>query len=57
MFDNDLSGGYNQYAGQFYADFNFSNKPPPTRVYVPQYNKKCSDFQQAKCEELEHDVF
>ena len=53
VFDNNLSGGYNHHAGQFYADFSFSSKPPPTRIYVPQYNKKCSDLQQAKCDELE----
>ena len=29
------------------------NKPPPTRVFWPQYNKKCTDLQQAKCDELE----
>ena len=30
VFDNNLSGGYNHHAGQFYADFSFSSKPPPT---------------------------
>ena len=39
VFNNDLSGGYNHKAGKFYADFSFSSKPPPSRVYVPQYNK------------------
>ena len=53
VFDNNLQMGYNHHAGRFYADFTFSNKPPPTRVFVPQYNKKCSDIQQAKCDELE----
>ena len=53
VFDNDLSGGYNHHAGDFHADFSFSNKPPPTRVFVPQYNKKCMDLQQAKCDELQ----
>ena len=53
VFNNDLTGGYNHQAGEFFADFSFSNKPPPTRVYVPQYNKKCTDLQQAKCDELE----
>ena len=53
VFDNDLNKGYNHYAGRFFADFTFSNKPPPTRVFVPQFNKKCSDLQQAKCDELE----
>ena len=53
VFNNDLHQGYNHHAGRFYADFTFSNKPPPTRIFVPQYNKKCSDIQQAKCDELE----
>ena len=53
VFDGNLKGGYNHKSGQFYADFIFSNKPPPTKVFVPQYNRKCSDLQQAKCDELE----
>ena len=53
VFDSDLSQGYNHQAGKFFADFSFVNKPPPTRVYVPQFNKKCSDLHQAKCDELE----
>ena len=53
VYNSDLSTGYNHSAGQFFADFQFSNKPPPTRVYVPQYNRKCTDMQQAKCDELE----
>ena len=53
VFDNNLTGGYNHSSGQFYADFTFSGKPPPTRVFVPQYNRRCSDLQQAKCDELE----
>ena len=53
VFDGNLQDGYNHKSGTFYADFVFSNKPPPTRVFVPQYNRKCSDLQQAKCDELE----
>ena len=53
VFDNDLTGGYNHKSGQFYAEFTFNSKPPPTRVFVPQFNKKCSSLQQAKCDELE----
>ena len=56
VYNSDLSTGYNHSAGQFFADFQFSNKPPPTRVYVPQYNRKCTDMQQAKCDELEAQV-
>ena len=53
VFDNDLKRGYNHKAGQFFAEFTFVNKPPPTKVYSPQYNKRCADLQQAKCDELE----
>ena len=51
--NNDLKSGYNQKAGTFYAEFAFSNKPPPTKVFSPQYNKRCSDILQAKCDQLE----
>ena len=53
VFDDDLTQGYNHQAGQFYATFSFTTKPPPTRVFVPQYNKRCASIQQAKCDELE----
>lgn len=53
VFDNDLTQGYNHHAGQFYATFTFTTKPPPTKVFVPQYNKRCASIQQAKCDELE----
>jgi len=53
VFNNDLRQGYNHTAGRFYAEFTFSNKPPPTRVFTPQYNKKCADSLQAKCDQLE----
>ena len=39
VFNNNLSEGYNQQSGHFVADFTFSNKPPPNRVFVPQYNE------------------
>jgi len=48
-----LRNGYNHKAGKFYAAFSFITKPPPTKVFSPQYNKKCTDLQQAKCDELE----
>ena len=30
------------------------SKPPPFKIRVPQYNRKCQDLLQAKCDELEH---
>ena len=53
VFDGDLSYGYNHKSGRFFADFIFSSKPPPTRVFTPQFNKKCADLLQAKCDDLE----
>ena len=53
VFNNDLKKGYNHTAGKFFADFSFTTKPPPTKVFSPQYSKKCADLQQAKCDELE----
>ena len=52
-FNNDLTGGYNHSSGRFFADFSFSSRPPPTKVFVPQYNRKCADLQQSKCGKLE----
>ena len=53
VFDNNLIEGYNHRAGEFFANFTFTNKPPPTRLFVPQFNKRCATIQQAKCDELE----
>ena len=54
-FDNDLSTGYNQQAGRYYATFGFkeNSKPPPLKVWAPQYNRSCSELLQAKCDQLE----
>ena len=53
VFDSDLRHGYNHKAGAFYAEFVFTNKPPPMKVFSPQYNKRCADLLQAKCDQLE----
>jgi hypothetical protein len=54
-FDGDLRGGYNQKCGRHYGSFTFKdqNKPPPHKVWAPQYNRVCADLHQAKCDELE----
>ena len=54
-FDGDLTGGYNHKAGRFNSSFCFkdSNKPPPYKVWAPQYNRECSELLQAKCDQLE----
>ena len=53
VFNNDLTAGYNQSAGKFFVEFSFINKPPPTKVFSPQYNRRCADLLQAKCDQLE----
>ena len=54
-FDGDLTGGYNHRAGNYYASFSFkeNSKPPPLKVWAPQYNRTCSELLQAKCDQLE----
>ena len=55
VFDGDLSVGYNHHAGRYSASFSFkeSSKPPPLKVWAPQYNRSCSELLQAKCDQLE----
>lgn len=54
-FDGDLSGGYNHKQGWFEAKFGFkdNSKPPPLKVWTPQYNRSCLDLLQAKCDQLQ----
>ena len=55
VFDNDLKEGYNHRMGRYEVSFVFkeSSKPPPLKVWAPQYNKSCQDLLQAKCDQLE----
>ena len=55
VFDNDLTYGYNHKLGYYEVSFVFkdSSKPPPLKVWAPQYNKSCQDLLQAKCDQLE----
>ena len=54
-FDDDLSDGYCDESNPYEASFSFKkeNKAPPVKVWVPQFNRKCQDLLQAKCDELE----
>ena len=54
-FDDDLTGGYDNKINPHEATFSFrkENKAPPYKVWVPQFNRKCQDLLQAKCDELE----
>ena len=55
VFDNDLTKGYNNKLGKYEVSFVFkdTSKPPPLKVWAPQYNKSCQDLLQAKCDQLE----
>ena len=56
VFDNDLSIGYNGYAGDFTVDFNFLNNIPPPINYgcVPTYTKPADQILlQAMIDKLE----
>ena len=54
-FDGDLSRGYNHERGKYVASFGFkeNSKPPPLKVWTPQYNRACLELLQAKCDQLE----
>ena len=41
--------------GKYIASFSFkdNSKPPPLKVWVPQYNRACAELLQAKCDQLE----
>ena len=54
-FNDDLSGGYSNKAKPYEASFTFKkeNRAPPYKIWVPQFNRRCKDLLQAKCDELE----
>ena len=55
-FDEDMSGGFQDKENPYYASFSFrdENRTPPNKVWAPQYNRKCQDLMQAKCDQLEN---
>ena len=54
-FDEDMSEGFQDPNNPYYAKFSFrdENRAPPHKVWTPQFNKKCQDLLQSKCDELE----
>ena len=54
-FDEDMSGGFQDDENPYYATFSFrdENRAPPHKVWTPQFNRKCQDLLQSKCDELE----
>ena len=51
VFNDDLSFGYEGYESSL--NFKVEQQAPPFRLWVPQYNKKCQDLLQNKCDQLE----
>ena len=54
-FNEDLSEGFKDSASPYRATFSFrqEHKPPPFRLWVPQFNRQCLDLQQAVCDKME----
>ena len=54
-FNEDLTDGYLNEDNPYEATFSFKkeNRAPPVKVWVPQFNRKCQDLLQSKCDELE----
>ena len=54
-FNEDLSEGYCKKSQPHEATFSFrkENKAPPYKIWVPQFNRRCQDLLQSKCDELE----
>ena len=56
VFDEDLRGGYTNAKDPYLATFTFKqeSKVPPYKIWCPQYNTRCKDLMQAKCDQLEY---
>ena len=56
VFDGDLSKGYTNAKDPYVATFTFKQegKAPPYKIWCPEYNTRCKDLMQAKCDQLEH---
>lgn len=54
-FNDDMSEGFQDADNPYYATFGFrdENRTPPQKDWAPQFNRKCKDLMQAKCDELE----
>ena len=54
-FDEDMRTGFTDPAFPYEASFSFrqEHKAPPFKIWVPQFNRQCSDLQQAMCDKLE----
>lgn len=53
VFDDDLSTGFIGHEAKI--NFRQENQAPPYKLWAPQFNKKCQDLLQSKCDQLEHE--
>lgn len=53
VFNEDISKGFE--VGNYESKINFKteNQAPPYKLWVPQFNRKCQDLLQSKCDQLE----
>ena len=51
VFDDNLNVGFEGYEARL--NFKVEQQAPPFKLWVPQYNKKCQDLLQSKCDQLE----
>ena len=54
-FNNDMRKGFYDEGSPYRASFSFrkESRPPPFKIWAPQYNRRCLDLLQAKCDQLE----
>ena len=52
VFNDDLSNGYSDHEARI--NFKKETQAPPYKLWAPQFNKKCQDLLQSKCDQLEH---
>ena len=54
-FNEDVTEGYDDKANPYLATFSFrkESKPPPFKIWVPDFNSRCRSLMQSKCDQLE----
>ena len=54
-FNDDMREGFKDENNPYRASFSFrkENRPPPFKIWAPQYNRRCLDLLQAMCDKLE----
>ena len=52
VFNDDLTDGYSDHSARI--NFKQETQAPPYKLWAPQFNRKCQDLLQSKCDQLEH---